>query len=184
MRELDACGGDALFRLESLLAVQGFKVQLIAGEEPELCYRLREKGWIIQRLPEDMTLHDAAITHIRQWCKRASRSGHACAEGNALHPQLWRRETRSALVWGLFLPVAAIASCHFTGGLGLVLLAGYPILWLRVLYARRAYEDPLSDAILYAFFCVLSKFPEVAGMMVFFWWNRSLGRRTQLIEYK
>jgi GT2 family glycosyltransferase len=35
------CGGDALFRRAALDAVGGFDDSLIAGEEPELCARLR-----------------------------------------------------------------------------------------------------------------------------------------------
>jgi hypothetical protein len=31
-----------------------------AGEEPELCVRLRRRGWRILRLDAEMTRHDAA----------------------------------------------------------------------------------------------------------------------------
>jgi glycosyltransferase involved in cell wall biosynthesis len=41
----DSCGGDALFRLQPVTDVQGFNPQLIAGEEPDLCYRLRRAKW-------------------------------------------------------------------------------------------------------------------------------------------
>ena len=36
-----------LVRVEAFEAVGGFRPELIAGEEPELCMRLREKGWKI-----------------------------------------------------------------------------------------------------------------------------------------
>ena len=39
-----ACGGDALMRLAPLRAVGGYRDDLIAGEEPELCVRLRQGG--------------------------------------------------------------------------------------------------------------------------------------------
>ena len=44
------------------MAASGFNATLIAGEEPELCLRLRQKGWEIWRLDAEMTLHDAAMT--------------------------------------------------------------------------------------------------------------------------
>src|SRR5581483_941040 len=59
-----ACGGDALVRVAAFEQVGGFRPQLIAGEEPELCVRLREKGWKIWRLDAEMTQHDAAMTRF------------------------------------------------------------------------------------------------------------------------
>jgi len=58
--EAKYCGGDALMRIAAFDQVKGFRSDLICGEEPELCVRLRQAGWRIWRLPEDMTLHDAA----------------------------------------------------------------------------------------------------------------------------
>jgi len=45
-----SCGGDALFRTKAFTQVSGFRDGLIAGEEPELCLRLRGAGWHIHRL--------------------------------------------------------------------------------------------------------------------------------------
>ena len=39
------CGGDALMRRTALDAVGGYQDGLIAGEEPDLCYRLRQILW-------------------------------------------------------------------------------------------------------------------------------------------
>jgi GT2 family glycosyltransferase len=181
--ESEACGGDALARMEPLLAVGGYDERLIAGEEPELCLRLRVRGWRIRRVREEMTLHDAAMTRFTQWWRRTVRSGHAYAEVSAMHPQLWKREARSALGWGLLLPAVACLSAPFTGGLGLVLLAAYPLLWLRVLRGQRARGYAAREAARYASFCVLGKSAQVAGMAKY-WWNRGRGRRSRLIEYK
>ena len=62
--EVRACGGIALMRVKALEAVGGFREDLIAGEEPELCVRLRAKGWRIWRLDTDMALHDAAMNRF------------------------------------------------------------------------------------------------------------------------
>lgn len=83
--ETRQCGGDAMMRAHAFTSVNGYRDAMIAGEEPELCVRLRQKGWSIHRLDHEMTLHDAAITRFGQWWKRSMRAGHAYAEGAWLH---------------------------------------------------------------------------------------------------
>ena len=58
-------------------AVQGFNPSVIAGEEPELCLRLRRLHWKVLRIDADMTFHDAAMTTFSQWWTRALRCGYA-----------------------------------------------------------------------------------------------------------
>ena len=104
-----ACGGDALMRIGALVEAGGYDESMIAGEEPELCLRLRQRGHRILRIAADMTLHDAHITHFAQWWKRTVRSGHAYAEGFAMHRHdpggFWAREVRSNF--------AGACSCRF-----------------------------------------------------------------------
>ena len=130
-----ACGGDALMRTEALRAVGGFDPRLIAGEEPELCVRLRRAGWTVWRLDAEMTWHDAAITRLGQWWKRTRRAGHAYAEGAALHGGPPERhgvtETRRAVLWGAALPAAALAGTAVTPW-ALLLLLAYPAQVLRL----------------------------------------------------
>ena len=83
--EAKACGGDALMRADAFAAACGFRADLIAGEEPELCVRLRANGWKVWRLAEEMTLHDATMTRFGQWWRRTLRGGYAFAEGASLH---------------------------------------------------------------------------------------------------
>ena len=83
--EVRACGGDAMMRVDAFDAAGGYREELIAGEEPELCVRLRGAGWRIWRLDRPMTLHDAAITDFTQWWRRTMRSGYAFAQGAYLH---------------------------------------------------------------------------------------------------
>lgn len=79
--ESRACGGDALMRYQAVTAVRGFRDDLIAGEEPELCLRLRAQGWTVWRIEAEMTWHDAGITRFSQWWKRTERAGYAFTEG-------------------------------------------------------------------------------------------------------
>jgi GT2 family glycosyltransferase len=68
-----ACGGDSMIRATAFQQVEGFNPTLIAGEEPEMCLRLRQKDWKILRLDAEMTMHDAQMTNFSQWWKRAQR---------------------------------------------------------------------------------------------------------------
>lgn len=177
--EAKACGGDALMRSKALEEVGGFSPGLIAGEEPELCVRLRQSGWNIWRLDAEMTLHDAALTHFGQWWKRFRRSGHAFAEGAFLHgapPEYhFARETRSALIWGAALPLGIVLLALLIGPWAFLGVLIWPAQILRL--RRKGME--WSDAI----FLSLGKFPEALGALGFHW-NRLRGHRNSLIEYK
>ena len=174
-----ACGGDVLMRLEAFNAVTGFNPALIAGEEPELCVRLRAAGWEIWRIDAEMTLHDAALTRLSQWWQRNRRAGHAYAEGAALHgapPERHGvRETRSALIWGLGLPALAILGGVLISPWALLLLLAWPLQLLRLGLRGEGWRR--------GFFLIFGKIPEALGA-VDFWWHRLRGARKGLIEYK
>lgn len=183
----DACGGDALIRAGALEQVGGYNPTLIAGEEPDLCLRLRQRGWRILRLDAEMTLHDAAMTRFGQWWKRSLRAGHAYAEGSALHKgegeRYWEREVRSNWLWGLGLPAAAAALALPTVGLSLGLLWGHAALAGRVYASERRKGVAAPDARLYAAFCAIGKLPQALGQAMY-WKNRLMRERAPIIEYK
>lgn len=186
--ETDSCGGIMMVRARAFLEVGGFNPSLIAGEEPELCLRLRQRGWQIHRLDADMAWHDAAMTRFGQWWKRMVRSGHAYAEGYAMHgrgPQRYgARESRSIWFWGLALPLLALGLAWWARGWSLLLLLGYLALaWRISRHQRRSRQVSSSEARLYAMFGVLGKFPQLVGQLRY-WAGRMLGRRSPLIEYK
>lgn len=176
--EARACGGDALVRVDALRAVCGYRDDLIAGEEPELCVRLRQAGWRIWRLDAEMTAHDAQITRLGQWWQRSKRAGHAFAEGAALHgappERHWVAETRRALLWGAAIPVVIIVMTGLTGPIGLLGVLVYPLQVARL--ARRG-------GLVWAFFTVFGKFAEARGALGYYW-RRISGGQKQLIEYK
>ncbi|PRZ50272.1 glycosyltransferase [Tritonibacter scottomollicae] len=176
--EAKACGGDALMRRDAIRQVGGYRDTLIAGEEPELCVRLRKAGWKIWRLDEEMTRHDAQMTQFSQWWKRARRAGHAFAEGAHLHgapPEChWVAETRRAMVWGAVLPGLIALTWSLLPLLGSVLSLIYPLQFLRL--SRR--DGPRR-----AWYSMLGKFAEAQGVVEFHL-NRLRGRHRALIEYK
>ncbi len=182
--ETRACGGDALMRADAFAAVSGYRASLIAGEEPELCVRLRAAGWKIWRLAEEMTLHDAAMTRFGQWWQRSLRGGYAFAEGAFLHgaapERHWQRESRRIWIWGLAIPLAIIAASAWLGGWGLLLLLIYPLQAVRL--ARRGVRSARENW-LQAVFLVIGKFPEMLGQVKFLV-NRFGAGKAVLIEYK
>ncbi|HLO46993.1 MAG TPA: glycosyltransferase [Kamptonema sp.] len=184
--ETKACGGDAMMRVEAFQQVGGFNPNLIAGEEPELCLRSRQKGWKILRLDAEMTLHDAQMTTFAQWWKRSQRAGHAYAEGAWLHgkepERHWVKESRSIWFWGLILPLLALGGVWLTRGWSLLLLSAYPLLTYRI-YSYKQLSLEKKSAALYAIFCVLGKFSQLQGQIQFHL-RRLLGQRSNLIEYK
>jgi GT2 family glycosyltransferase len=185
--ETKACGGDSMVRITALQQVGGFNPTLIAGEEPELCVRLRQQGWKIFRLDAEMTLHDAQMTQFSQWWNRAVRAGYAYAEGAWLHgqpPELhWVRESRSIWFWGMGWPLLALGLGWATHGLSLWLLLAYPLLTIRIFIKQRRQNVDLYFAIFYAGGCVLGKFAQFQGTLKFLS-SRLLRTQASLIEYK
>jgi glycosyltransferase involved in cell wall biosynthesis len=184
--EAKACGGDAMMRVTALQAVGGYNPTLIAGEEPELCVRLRQQGGKILRIDADMTLHDAQMTQLQQWWKRSLRAGYAYAEGAFLHgappERHWVKETRSIRLWGLIIPGVSLLAAIPTQGLSLLLLAGYPLMTYRIYqYAHRSGRSA-KDARLFAIACMLAKFPQAQGQLRFYW-GKFFKQPARLIEY-
>jgi GT2 family glycosyltransferase len=181
--EAGACGGDSLVRVKAFEAVSGFRPRLIAGEEPELCVRLREAGWKIWRLDAEMTEHDAAMSRFGQWWVRAVRSGYGFAEVSRLHRgspfRIWSRAISSAVFWAGVLP----AMIAFGGVIHPASLCGVLLYPLEVCWIVIRGGTSSKDAWMHAILLMLSKFAQLQGISKFYW-RRSRGQTGQLIEYK
>jgi len=182
--ETKSCGGIAMLRAEALERAGGYRADLIAGEEPELCVRLRAAGGRVWRLDADMASHDAAVSRFGQWWKRMVRTGHAFAQGAHLHgagPDRYGiRECRSAWFWGLALPIGVCVLALCWTAWALALLAIYPLQIVRLAArGRRTVRENLWHAL----FLVLGKFPEMIGQVKFLY-HRVTHTQSQLIEYK
>lgn len=92
----DYFGGDALVRRAALEQADGFDETLVAGEEPELGWHLRDLGWRIRHVDLPMTRHDLAIQDGSAYWRRAVRTGLAFAQvANRFKDSsdpLWSRE--------------------------------------------------------------------------------------------
>lgn len=181
-----ATGGDFLCRRDAFDEVGGFSAAVIAGEEPEMCFRMRQKGWLIERLPEEMTWHDADMTSCSQWWKRNERSGHAYAQGFYLHgnskEKYYRADVVRILVWVIAIPLV-IALCAILGGASFLIgILIYPIKVMQIAMRERA-SLGLSVSLKYAVALVLGKFPQCKGIVVFV--AKHLRKKNfQIIEYK
>jgi glycosyltransferase involved in cell wall biosynthesis len=164
--EANACGGDSLVRAAAFREVGGFSNQLIAGEEPELCHRLRARGGKIWRLDLPMTLHDAAMYRFGQWWMRGVRSGFGYAQvwtaTRAGAQPLYGLEIRRALFWAGLIPLAAVMAALASPWLGAAIATVYGVQIARI--AMRL--GPVQAASWsYGLFAVLAKFPELQGIL-------------------
>jgi GT2 family glycosyltransferase len=181
--EAQECGGDFLIRADAFAAVGGFDGGLIAGEEPDLCVRLRARGWTIWRIADEMALHDAAMTRFSQWWRRMMRGGHAFAQVSRVHRRsehrIWRAAIPRAMFWGAGLPILVVTGTLLHPGAALLALL-YPAQICRIAL-RRGARRPGSWS--YACFTLMGKVPELCGIAMYYG-NRLRGRSTGLIEYK
>jgi GT2 family glycosyltransferase len=182
--EARGCGGDAIVRVSAFKEVGGFNDLVIAGEEPELCFRLRQANWKIWRLDHDMTLHDAAIHCFAQWWKRAVRGGYAFTLGSFMHgdkpERHWVRESLSITFWGAVVPLTIIVLSFSMSHVYLFLLLIYP---LQVVRVSRQVRYPALERFCYATFVVIGKFAEFQGQLKFLR-DYFLERKATIIEYK
>lgn len=173
--EAEACGGDALVRAAAFDAVGGFRPELVAGEEPDFCARLRSAGWQIWRLDAPMTEHDARILSLGQWMRRAMRSGFGYAQNSR---QLYGREMASALGWGTGLPLLVLLGALLTRQPLVLLLL--PLAYAAQITRIAGRGGMTSYAWKYALLVMASKAGEAIGVLRYF----AAARSTRAFEYK
>ena len=122
--EVPACGGIALIRVAAFREVGGFDPSVMAGEEPEMCRRLRARGWTIHRLDAEMALHDADMHRFAQWWRRDVRTGYGSLDIATRFPDTshgaFVAMVRRARLWSAVFPLSVLVA-GLTGGL----LAGW-----------------------------------------------------------
>ncbi|OUR71111.1 hypothetical protein A9Q78_10510 [Methylophaga sp. 41_12_T18] len=166
--DVHSCGGVALVRVDAFKDIGGFRLGLIAGEEPEMCFRLRSRGWKIKKTNQNMAYHDAEMYKFKQWFNRASRAGYAYAEGSSLHgdseEKYWVKDTLSIWGWGLILPLFISVLCQFSM-VFIALTLIYPFQCVRIASSKK---ELLARRYLWAFFIMLGKFPQAVGLLRFY----------------
>jgi glycosyltransferase involved in cell wall biosynthesis len=189
--EVEEVGGIFMIRKLAFESVNGFDPSVPAGEEPELCLRLRTNGWKIRRLDRDMAWHDLGITRFGQWWRRQVRTGHGSmdvAERFAL--PAYRRITLRARIWAAWAGITACAAAA-TAATGsappmlaaVLLLALWPMQLLRIALNTARRGLPPKVALAYAWLTMISYCPQLLGQARYVL-DRRAARSAQLIEYK
>lgn len=178
----DAIGGDAIYRIAAIREAGFFDPMMMAGEEPELCLRLRGLGYEIERIDADMTLHDAAIESFGAWWKRAVRSGYAYTLGMLKHGRDGYnvREVIRSVVWGGLYPLLVVLTLVFGPQIvAFALIAFGFVKWWRITKRVEArYRQPGK----YAAFMMLTNVAEVRGIIRALFESARGERR--IVEYK
>jgi glycosyltransferase involved in cell wall biosynthesis len=186
------CGGDALMRRIALEQAGGFDDSLIAGEEPELCARLRGQGYEILHIDAPMTGHDLAITRFSQYWKRAVRAGYAYAQlevrtRNYAQP-MWRGETRRNAIRAsvlaaslLLLPMSAFL-LHNWVPLAVTIFLCLALI-IRSAFRARWKSPDLVTLLCYGMHSHFQQFPILAGQLACRR-DMALAHHRDLIEYK
>lgn len=180
--EVDRCGGIFTIRKKVFENMSGFDVSLIAGADPELCFRIHNKGWKIVVLASEMGTHDSDMRYFKQWWNRCVKVGFGYANGAKWGG--WKRQYLSSLIWGAILPFIIVVGGLSFSKLFAFLLGLYPLQVLKVYMSKlNIGSDSKYDKFLYALFCVLAKFPEAMGIFMFLI-SRVKGAQQEIIEYK
>jgi glycosyltransferase involved in cell wall biosynthesis len=188
---MEACGGDVLMRRSALIKAGGFDERLIAGEEPELCRRLRAQGHLILHIDHPMTRHDLHITRWSQYWKRARRAGYAYAEisDRFRHSEdpLWLADARRGFVngcfWGFSLIAALAASVRYSYVPITIWLCLFLAASLRSAWRARWKSDNAVTLIFYGAHSHLQHLPISVGQLQYFL-DKRRGKQRDLIEYK
>jgi len=164
-----ACGGVAMMRAAAFEAVGGFDTALSAGEEPELCLRLRRCGWQVDSLVASMMQHELAIDRFGQWWRRSARGGRAYLESWWKHrgePEAFRRrEVARIVLWGGVVPASIVAAGVAFGGIALFGVLLYAVPALRAYRWARRGGHGRAPCLLYGAACVVGKFAEFTGAL-------------------
>ncbi len=180
-------GGIMMVRRSVFEQLGGFNPAVVAGEDSEFGVRVALAGYGARKLDVPMALHDADIHRFSQWWRRSVRAGHAIGQRAQLHGGSPMRdcaqERRSTWLWGVALPIAALAALPATRGLSLLLLlAGFLLLAWRVARFRLSVGDERREARLYAVFTVLGKVANGLGLLKYH--VNKLRGQMRIIEYK
>jgi cellulose synthase/poly-beta-1,6-N-acetylglucosamine synthase-like glycosyltransferase len=186
------CGGDALVRRAALEDIGGFDETLIAGEEPEMCRRMRGRGWTILHIDHPMTGHDLAMNAWTQYWRRATRAGYAYAQISERYHDtdipFWKKDAgrnrKLALFLMAFFAAGGFLSIAIFNPLPAVaVLVVFAAMALRTAVRARWKSQSFATLLLYGVHSHLQQIPIFFGQRQYRS-DRRAGRIRGVIEYK
>lgn len=192
----DYLGGDSLCRVDAVKQIGGWNVTLIAGEDPDFGFRMKDAGWENHRLADLMDVHDVDMRSFRSYWLRVVRAGYCYLEVGWLHRhgtgRWWLKRVRSSILYGGLMPLAWIAGLALMFMLnpwwiGLALALPITLIYLRLLLKlytfAKSKDASLKHALAYAglnTLCKLALFQGTVKRLLY----AMRGKQAALIEYK
>jgi cellulose synthase/poly-beta-1,6-N-acetylglucosamine synthase-like glycosyltransferase len=188
----ESCGGDAMIRRDVLERIGGYDERLIAGEDAELCWRIRSVGYKVVHLDLRMVAHDLAIYRFSQYWRRSVRTGYAYAQiserSRSSRYPVWSQQARRNLIQGPVMlaivvgsPVLSVAARSFVPiTISIVIILA---LALRTAVRSRWKRADLYTRLVYGLHSHLGQIPIFCGQLKY-QLDRLIGRTAELIEYK
>lgn len=181
--DIAVCGGNMMIRRPLLTQIGGYNEEIMAGEDEALCLGVRAAGARIWREDYVMAYHDAGMTQFRQWWRRAIRSGYGFAHMNRLYKGHYRSELRRVALYAVICPVLVVLGLWWPAYAGLAALL-YVGSYARIVQSLQNAGLPTATACHHALFLVISKFPNLIGIVQFAKRRIGGGALGQVIEYK
>jgi hypothetical protein len=194
--ETNHCGGIFMVRALAFQSIGGFDSTVPAGEEPELCQRLRRQCWRLIRLPDQMGWHDAGMNQFAQWWRRQTRGGYS---GLDVHLRFginghspFAGQIRSTRMWTLGFPgvgLVAVAIGWSAGGsagavsAGVTMLLLLPVQILRIALRTSRAQVGFKVALANGVFTMIGKWAQLWGQCRYLC-DRHTSGTIRLVDYK
>ncbi|WP_288356586.1 glycosyltransferase family A protein [uncultured Cycloclasticus sp.] len=175
-----ACGGIFTVKRTVFSKMNGFDETLIAGADPELCYRVCGANYKIFCLPFDMGTHDCNMENFSEYWKRSVKTGYAYISRMSLGESY--KPVLSACIWGAIIPLVVFFLSLFNVQF-LWLLLIYLVQCVRVFLKFKNQPFPVYSKCVYSVFCMIGKFSETIGVLRFKY-NSIMSVDQGIIEYK
>ncbi|HOO47108.1 MAG TPA: glycosyltransferase [Deltaproteobacteria bacterium] len=165
-------GGIVLVRKDAIIQAGTYDESLVAGEDPDLSYRVRKNGWSIYRVSSNMVDHDLNMNTLGQYLKRSLRSGHAYAEIGMRYMREKERFFLRQLVricLGATLPAVCLVLFMLLGRIRLgaalaVMIAFRPF---SKIFAFSSSSGSLKRAALYCAHLSFVVYPQFTGVLMY-----------------
>lgn len=171
--ECKAFGGDVLVDKSVLERVGGYDELLIAGEDPDLSYRIRQSGGKILSVDVPMSKHNIQMDSFAAYFKRAARTGYAYT---ALAWRYRKQNEKFRLKEFLRIPLGIIIPWGLIFGgcklgvpvIGSLLGLGLMFRSLRKIpYFSKQYQISFKESAIYALHLSFIIYPQVVGVLQF-----------------